>query len=97
MKRNKRKNILGKKASDLLELPQYLVNGQPHITIEGNNGLLLENYQSIIEYKQECLRIQTTLGCIKIEGRSMEVQSMDADSIKVTGKINAVLIQTTEE
>lgn len=96
MKRKRRGSVLGKKASDILEIPQYLTSNKPHMTVDGDTELLLENYESITEYKQECLRIRTALGCLKIEGRGMSVQSMDRDAIRITGKICAILLQTEE-
>ncbi len=54
--------------SEALELPKDVVLDLPKIIMTGNIGLTISNHKGIIEYTQEILRINSSIGIIKIWG-----------------------------
>lgn len=71
----------------ILELPKEAVIDLPVISIVGNEELTIENYKGVIEYSEEKIRINTTKGVVKIEGRSMFLKQITDDDIQVIGTI----------
>ena len=70
-----------------LALPKEIVLNLPLITLYGNEELNLENYKGIVEYTNERIRISTSKGVLKIEGRSLLLKQVTSENISVTGSI----------
>lgn len=78
--------------SDALELPKDIVLDLPKIIITGNIQLNISNHKGIIEYTQETLRINSSIGVVKISGHNMELKTILSEEIIVTGFIEKVEI-----
>ena len=78
--------------SDALELPKDVVLDLPKIIIIGNIQLNISNHKGIIEYTQETLRINSSIGIVKISGYNMELKTILSEEIIVTGFIEKVEI-----
>lgn len=78
--------------SDALELPKDVVLDLPKIIITGNIQLNISNHKGIIEYTQETLRINSSIGIVKISGYNMELKTILSEEIIVTGFIEKVEI-----
>ena len=89
---NKRKKI--SKIDKLLDIPEELSTDIPKITIKGFNELLIENYNSILEYQDFYIRINTSIGIININGYEMDLSEMTTDDLMVSGRIESVDIET---
>lgn len=94
MKKNK-KNI--SRIDRLLEIPQEIYSNVPKITITGFNEIILENYKGILEYEEFFASISTYIGIVNINGYNINLEKMTNDDIKITGKIESVEIERTEE
>ena len=70
-----------------LELPKEIVLNLPLITLYGNEELNLENYKGVVEYTNERIRIGTSKGILKIEGRNLLLKQVTSENISVTGGI----------
>ena len=70
-----------------LALPKEIVLNLPLVTLYGNEELNLENYKSIVEYTDERIRIGTSIGVLRIEGRSLLLKQVTSEHITVTGGI----------
>lgn len=70
-----------------LELPKEVVLNLPLLSLVGREELTIENYKGIIEYSDGRIRINTNVGIIKIEGRSLFLQHITAENIVITGKL----------
>ena len=57
--------------SEALELPKDIVMDLPKITIIGNIQINILNHKGIIEYTENTLRINSSIGIIKIEGTKL--------------------------
>ena len=85
------------KISKMLEIPEEVCSNIPKITITGFNELILENYKGILEYEEFFASISTYIGIININGYNINLEKMTNDDIKITGKIESVEIERTEE
>jgi len=90
---NIKKNNLSKKSirqnlSNILELPKEIMLNLPFISIIGKEELRLENYKGIIEYSLECIRLNTSCGVLKLEGKNLVLKQITSENIVVNGVIN---------
>ena len=81
----------------ILEIPEEIYTNTPKITITGFNEIILENYKGILEYADFFASISTYIGIININGYNINLEKMTNDDIKITGKIESVEIERTEE
>ena len=81
----------------ILEIPEEIYTNTPKITITGFNEIILENYKGILEYEEFFASISTYIGIININGYNINLEKMTNDDIKITGKIESVEIDRTEE
>jgi sporulation protein YqfC len=83
----KEEKYIKKTIARLFELPPEIILNLPMITLIGKDELSVENYKSIIEYGGETIRINTSCGIIKIEGRGLVLKQVTSENILVTGQI----------
>lgn len=91
--KKKRKN----KFDRLLELPQEVYSNIPKLTITGFNEIVLENYKGILEYDEYFTSISTHIGIVNINGGNINLEKMTDDDIKITGKIEGIELERTED
>ena len=84
--RKAEKSVAGK-ITEALELPKEVVMNLPLITMIGAEDMTIENYKGVIEYSEERIRINTTAGVIKVEGRRLLLKQITTDNIGVAGNI----------
>ncbi len=85
------------KIGKILEMPEEVCSNIPKITITGFNELILENYKEILEYEEFFASISTYIGIVNINGFNLNLEKMTNDDIKITGKIESIDIERTEE
>jgi len=71
-----------------LELPKEVVMNLPLITIIGNEDLTIENFKGILEYSEERVRINTSTGIVRVEGKKLQLKQITSDNIVVVGAID---------
>ena len=81
----------------ILEIPEEIYTNIPKITITGFNEIILENYKGILEYEEFFASISTYIGIVNINGYNINLEKMTNDDIKITGKIESVELERTEE
>ncbi len=86
-----------KRLDKILEIPQEVYTNTPKITITGFNELILENYKGILEYEEFFASISTYIGVVNINGYNINLEKMTNDDIKITGKIESVELERTED
>ncbi|KAE9636974.1 sporulation protein YqfC [Defluviitalea raffinosedens] len=90
-KNKKEENIqpinLKKKVTDILELPKEVVLNLPMISMLGNEEMHIENYKGILEYDSERIKIYTSNGVLKLEGRGLSLKAMTTEEIVIKGTI----------
>lgn len=85
------------KLEKILEIPEEVYSNIPKVTITGFNEMILENYKGILEYEEFFASISTYIGIININGYNLNLEKMTNDDIKITGKIESVELERTEE
>lgn len=62
-----------------------VILGIPRITIIGNSEVYIDNFQGILEYGTELIRIQTKIGKICIKGHNMNIEYYTNEEMKIIG------------
>lgn len=78
---------------DLLEMPRDVMLDLPKLTMIGNQELLIENHRGIIEYSQQQIRVNSSVGQITIKGIELMLKNLKSDEMLVEGKILAVILE----
>ena len=81
----------------ILEIPEEVYTNKPKIIITGFDEIILENYKGILEYEEFFTSISTYIGVVNINGYNMNLEKMTNDDIKITGKIESVELERTED
>lgn len=89
MKKFSKKTSSNLKASitSMLDLPKEIMLNLPLLTIIGTDEVMIENYKGVIEYSAEKIRIKTTCGTLKLEGKRLILKEITSENISITGKI----------
>jgi sporulation protein YqfC len=80
------------KISNVAELPYELVLNLPKITIIGDMQAVIENHKGIIEYENDIIRINSSIGMIKITGEKLTIKNIMAEEIIILGSISMVQV-----
>lgn len=78
------------RAVELLSLPKEVVLGMPVVNLEGKTGLHIVNYKGIIEFSEEQLVVNTTIGLIRIDGKGLLIKSITSEEMVIKGRIGGV-------
>ena len=81
----------------ILEMPEEVYSNAPKVTITGFNEMILENYKGILEYEEFLASISTYIGIVNINGYNINLEKMTNDDIKITGKIESVELERTQD
>lgn len=95
-KKNKKKGIPNK-INRILEIPQEVSSNIPKVTVIGFKQMLIENYKAILEYQDFYIRLSTNIGIININGFELNLEEMTTDDLIVTGKIDSIDFEATED
>ena len=71
----------------MFELPRDIMLNLPKISMIGNNQMLVENHRGVIEYTPQRIRVNSSIGVIRIQGNDMKLKNIAADDIMITGEI----------
>lgn len=78
------------KMTEVLELPKEIVLNVPRLTMIGMSNLVIENYKGIIEYDNTRIRLNTSLGILKITGNSLVIKEITSEDVMVDGDIQGL-------
>ena len=88
-KRQKREGLL-ERTAQVLDLPGDVVAGLPRVEITGSRELRMENHKGILAYGTEEIHVSGGKLILKIRGRGLELKSMNASELLITGEIEGV-------
>ncbi|MEG2143947.1 MAG: YabP/YqfC family sporulation protein [Oscillospiraceae bacterium] len=80
------------KISDMLELPLATIFSETQIHLQKNCELLLEGYNTILEYGSSAIKISAHGFTVSISGENLTICFMDRNSLIIKGKIKAVAL-----
>ena len=83
----KKKDKYAQRVADMFDLPLEVVADIPKIEISGRNEIWVENIRGILDYNENCIKINTTVGILKIEGDELFIESISDESVNVKGTI----------
>lgn len=73
--------------AEALDLPLDVISDIPHSEIMGNCQIIIENIRGILDYNENCIKINTTVGIIKIDGDGLLIDNISDESIFIKGRI----------
>lgn len=76
--------------SGRFHLPPDILEGSVMISLVGRRNVRVENYKGIIEYTEECIRIQTKNGKLILEGLHLNMDYCTDIELHVTGRIKQI-------
>lgn len=68
-----------------LDLPSEIILNIPLITTFGRNKLIIENFKSIIHYSNTSIKIKTSCGIFKIDGKNLLLEEITKSQILLKG------------
>lgn len=83
----KRKEKKAQHIAEVLDLPLDVVCDIPRTEIMGNSQVNVENIRGILDYNESCIKINTTVGIVKIDGDELFIESISDESASVKGRI----------
>ena len=75
------------KLTSAFDLPKEIILNLPLISVIGKEEITIENYKGIIEYSEERVRLNTSCGVLKVEGKSLFLKKITTEYILITGNI----------
>ena len=81
-----KKNIKSRIAESF-ELPKEVILDIPKLKVVGNNEVGIENHKGIVEYNSNIIRMNTTIGIIKITGLNLHLKEVSHDGVIIAGEI----------
>lgn len=84
-----RRGIL-EKTAEVFDLPGDVVAGLPRIELTGSRELRMENHKGILAYGTEEIHISGGKLIVKVRGTGLELKSMNASQLLITGTISGV-------
>ena len=80
-------------AAQQWDLWGYSSFGLPRLELEGDRYLLVELLDGILEYGPDRIRLAAGPLVVQIDGRELEIASMDRGSLAIRGRISAVVME----
>ncbi len=87
---DKVKNIKSNISNKLTRSKVEMLVGVPLITQIGNKKIIIENYKSIVGFLEYEVKINTTIGLLKIFGRNMTIIEMTSETLIIQGEISKI-------
>lgn len=78
------------KITDMLDLPKEIVLDLPLISMIGKEEVTIENYKGLIEYSEGRIRVNTSIGVLKIEGKNLFFKQITTEYVFIIGTIISV-------
>ena len=86
--RKEKREQLTRQLTKSLELPEDLMLGASIVTVTGRRDLAIENYDEILEYRQDKIRLLLKNGQLEITGRDLKIDYYTNDDMKITGQVD---------
>lgn len=76
--------------ADTWGLPKDVIMNMPKLSVGGNREIYIENYKGILEYTSEEIRLSTTIGVVRILGKSLKIEKIRLTDIFISGYFKLV-------
>lgn len=81
---------VGRRVSEWLSLPEEVLLSLPIVEMIGDRRLRIENYEGVIEYTDNIIRLNTNAQMLKISGFHLTIVTMTREEMVIEGQIAAV-------
>lgn len=88
----KRRTGLLEKTAQVFDLPADVVAGLPRLELVGDRELRMENHRGILAYGTQEIHISGGVFGVKVCGQDLELRTMNALELLVTGCITDIHI-----
>ncbi len=85
MRKTKDSDIHSKKGRN--SMFSELLSQQPRLEFNGNTEVVIEGSKGVVEYSEEMIRINTSIGLICFEGRSLNLRCISESELIIDGFI----------
>lgn len=75
-----------RRASLLCGLPEDALSSGTRVTMMGRSAVLVEGQQGVVELGVSCIRLRTHHGVLAIQGKTLCLQELSADSAMIRGE-----------
>lgn len=73
--------------ADTLDMPLDVICDIPKTEIYGKNRISIENFRGVLDYDENCVKINTTVGIVKIDGDELFIESITDEGIFIRGSV----------
>ena len=94
--KNSTASKIKKRFAEIGDLPSELVTNRSRMVLLGNTEFTLENYDGIIEYEMNKIRVSTATGIISIIGEDLTLSELNNDELLVSGLIKNIGLEGNE-
>lgn len=84
---------LKRRFAEIGDLPKELVTSYSRMVLIGNNEFTIENYNGIIEYELNKIRLRSASGVICVVGEGLVINELDSEDLFIKGKIRSIEIE----
>ena len=92
-KLNKISKKIKNRFNEISEMSKELTMGLPKIVVLGNKECMIENYQGIIEYESQKIRLKTKIGDVSIEGKELKINEIGEGEMLIIGEVKSLLLE----
>lgn len=83
------KTTVREKLADSIDVSKEVLLDTILLSMIGERELTVENYKSIIEYTDTCIRIKANPYPLKITGTGLEIRNITRELLYITGRIHS--------
>ena len=83
----KKKESGVERIASALDMPLDVIGNFPRTEIIGKSSVSIENFRGILDYNENSVKVNTTVGIIKIDGDSLYIESITDEGINIKGTI----------
>lgn len=81
---------LQKSVGNVLDFPPDVVGEGVKITITGRQQILVENFISILDFSEEEIRLETTEGDVRFEGKGLVLKTILPTELRIEGELSSL-------
>ena len=79
--------------ADKLDLPADILANIPKMEVTGFREFSIDAHQGLLEYETHCIRIDTDLGRIALNGKGLTIKLMNRSRITIRGDLYTIELQ----
>lgn len=78
------------KVSEEFNIPKEIILDLPKIVITGKGEITIENHKGIVQFSKECIKLNSKIGVINIQGKEFEICYIGDKTIIISGSFQGV-------